>query len=365
MNREAERNRVFARRALLLGAGKLALFGALVGRLHYLQVVDADDYALLADENRINHRLLPPERGRIFDRHHVAIARNVPTYRVRIVPEQAGEMRRTLAALGRLIDLPAGRIEAVLAEARARRPFVPITVREDLVWEEVARIAVRAPELPGVGLDAGLVRHYPAGRAVAHVLGYVGPVSERELSNDPLLELPEFRHGKAGIERHYDGALRGEAGLSRFEVNALGREIKELYREDGKAGADLELTIDLRLQRYVQARLAQEQSASAVVLDVHSGEILALASVPGFDPNAFTNGLSGATWHELITDPRAPLVNKAISGRYPPGSTFKMVWRSPRLRPGRRTRSTRCTALASCSSATTASTAGAGGAMAG
>jgi penicillin-binding protein 2 len=325
MHREADRWRAFSRRTALLAGTQLGLLGLLAGRLYDLQVLEADQYALLADENRINHRLLPPERGRIFDRHHVAIARNVPTYRVRIVPEQAGEMRRTLAALGRLIDLPPGRIDAVLAEARARRSFVPITVREDLVWDEVARIAVRAPELPGVGLDAGLVRQYPAGRAAAHVLGYVGPVSERELNGDPLLELPEFRHGKAGIERRYDGALRGEAGLSRFEVNALGREIKELYREDGKAGADLELTIDLRLQRYVQARIRQEQSASAVVLDVHSGEVLALASVPGFDPNAFTNGLSGASWHELITDPRAPLVNKAISGRYPPGSTFKMV----------------------------------------
>jgi penicillin-binding protein 2 len=325
MHREADRWRAFSRRTALLAGGQLGLLGLLAGRLYDLQVLEADQYALLADENRINHRLLPPARGRIFDRHGVAMARNVPTYRVRIVPEQAGEIRRTLSALARLIDLPAGRIDAVLAEARARRSFVPITVREDLVWDEVARIAVRAPELPGVSLDAGLVRQYPSGRAAAHLLGYVGPVSASELNGDPLLELPEFRHGKAGIERRYDEALRGEAGLSRFEVNALGREIKELHREDGKAGADLELTIDLRLQRYVQARLAQEHSASAVVIDVHGGEILALASVPGFDPNAFTNGLAGATWQKLIGDPRAPLVNKAISGRYPPGSTFKMV----------------------------------------
>jgi penicillin-binding protein 2 len=158
MHREADRWRAFSRRTALLAGGQLGLLGLLAGRLYDLQVLEADQYALLADENRINHRLLPPARGRIFDRHGVAMARNVPTYRVRIVPEQAGEIRRTLSALARLIDLPAGRIDAVLAEARARRSFVPITVREDLVWDEVARIAVRAPELPGVSLDAGLVR---------------------------------------------------------------------------------------------------------------------------------------------------------------------------------------------------------------
>ena len=212
-----------------------------------------------------------------------------------------------------------------MEEARRRRAFVPITIRDDLAWSEVSRIAMHAPELPGVALDSGLLRDYPMGEVTAHVLGYVGPVAESELTGDPLLELPEFRIGKNGIERIYEPVLRGRAGLSRYEVNALGREIKQLYRQDGEPGTDLRLTIDLELQRHVHGRLAAQESASAVVLDAHSGEVLALASVPAFEPDGFGNGLRRDVWRALTTDPRAPLMNKAIAGQYPPGSTFKMM----------------------------------------
>ena len=221
--------------------------------------------------------------------------------------------------------MPDEQIDEVIAEAGRRRGFVPITVQEDLTWTELSRVEVNAPDLPGVSLDAGLLRDYPVGSIMAHVLGYVGPVSESELNGDPLLELPEFRIGKNGIEKVYDQALRGRAGISRFEVNALGREIKELYRYDGEPGRDLTLTIDLDLQRYVHERLSGEQSAAVVVLDVHTGDVLALASVPTFDPRAFINGLSRDTWRELTTNANAPLVNKAIGGQYPPGSTFKLI----------------------------------------
>jgi penicillin-binding protein 2 len=325
MHRESDRTRVFTRRALLLGGGQLTLFTALAARLYYLQVVDADAYALLADQNRINHRLLPPERGRVFDRHGVPLARNSPTYRVLVVREQTTDLRATLRALGRLITLPEERIAEVIVEAQMRRPFVPITVREDLNWTEVSRISIHSPDLPGVSVVSGLLRDYPARELTAHVLGYVGPVAEQELSGDPLLELPEFRIGKNGIEKIYDQALRGRAGLIRFEVNALGREIKQLYRQDGEPGQDIGLTIDLDLQRYAQERLSAEPSASAVVLDVRTGEVLALASVPTFEPGAFANGLSQDTWRAWVNNPKAPLVNKAIAGQYPPGSTFKMV----------------------------------------
>jgi penicillin-binding protein 2 len=325
MHRDADRLRVFSRRTALLGAAQLGLFGLLAGRLYHLQVMAADEYALLADENRINHRLLPPSRGRIFDRHHVPLALNVRTYRVMVVREQAGDVRARLADLRRLIELAPERIEAVVEDARMRRPFVPIMVREDLNWSEVARVAVNAHALPGITLDTGLLRAYPAGPIMSHILGYVGPVSKPELNGDPLLELPEFRHGKNGIEKLYNDVLRGTGGLSRFEVNALGREIKEFDRQDGEPGQDLELTIDLDLQRYVFERLEAQPSASAVVLDVHTGEVLALCSLPTYDARGFINGLSRAAWGELISNPLTPLVNKAISGEYPPGSTFKMI----------------------------------------
>ena len=215
----------------------------------------------------------------------------------------------------------------MLEESRARRAFVPLLVREDLSWDEVARVAVHSPELQGAVLDSGLLRDYPEGSVLAHVLGYVGAANpaDQAADEDPLLQLPEFRIGKSGIEHSYDRVLRGRAGLSRVEVNATGREIRELDRREGIPGADVRLALDLDLQRFCVARLSSELSASAVVVDVRSGGVLALASVPSYEPAAFTGGLRPSVWNELRDDPRTPLVNKCIRGQYPPGSTFKMM----------------------------------------
>lgn len=327
MYQEADRTRCLRRRVLLLGGAKIALFGTLAARLWHLQVRESETYRLLADDNRISQKLIVPPRGVIVDRRGRPLAVNVPTYRVRIVREQARDLRRVLEALAEIVPLDVRRIEEVIQLARAHRPFVPVTVREDLSWDEVARIAVRSPDLPGVLLDSGLLRHYPHGPLTAHVVGYVGPVAGSELPDDPdpMLKLPEFRIGKTGIERAYDRELRGRAGVSRAEVNAIGREIREIDRYDGEEGADLQVSLDLDLQRYCMERLADEEAAAAVVLDVASGAVLAMASVPTYDPGAFAGGLSTALWRQLSLDPRHPLVNKCIRGQYPPGSTFKMV----------------------------------------
>jgi penicillin-binding protein 2 len=228
MYQEADRNRCFRRRLLLLGGAQVALFGGLAARLWQLQLRDGSTYQLLADDNRISQRLTVPPRGVITDRRGRPLATNAPTYRVRVVREQARDLRRVLEALAEIVTLDAKRIEEVLQLAKLHRPFVPITVREDLSWDEVARIAVRSPDLPGVLLDSGLLRQYPHGAVTAHVVGYVGPVAKTELEDDsdPLLKLPDFRIGKNGIERAYDRELRGRAGLSRVEVNVIGREIR-------------------------------------------------------------------------------------------------------------------------------------------
>jgi len=326
-NPEAERTRVFTRRLALLGGAKLVAFGALGVRLHQLQVRNASEFALEAEENRVSQRLLMPARGRILDRTGRPLADNVPVYRVRVVREQARDVEAVLRALAQVIHLPAARRGEIVAEARARAAFVPVTVRDDLSWDEVAAVAVHAPDLPGIRLDSGLVRRYPYGGEFAHILGYVGPVNERELEtdDDPLLRVPDLRIGKSGIERGYDAQLRGKAGLLQMEVNAVGREIRELRRRPGTGGADAELTLHADLQRYAHRRLASELSASAVILDVHTGEVLAMVSVPSFAPDAFVDGVSHAQWNDWRDDPRAPLVNKATSGVYPPGSTYKMM----------------------------------------
>ncbi|MCP5368530.1 MAG: penicillin-binding protein 2 [Hyphomicrobiales bacterium] len=339
MHRESDRRKLFNRRTAILAGGKALLLSALAGRMYYLQVVESDRYATLAEENRINLRLLPPPRGPIVDRFGAPLAVNRQNYRVVMVSEQADDIEGTIDALGRIIEIGETEHRRILREVRRKRGFVPVTLRENLNWEEVARIEVNAPDLPGVSIDVGQSRHYPHGDALAHVLGYVAAVSENEATGDPLLELPGFRIGKAGVEKVYDLALRGKGGSSQVEVNALGRVIRELSRQEGQPGAQVTLTLDLELQQAVNERIGDE-SASVVVLDVHSGEVLAMSSRPSYDPNAFNKGLSTDDWKALVSNPKAPLINKSVAGQYSPGSTFKMLVALAALDKGAITRDT-------------------------
>ncbi len=325
MQQDKELYRTFGRRAAILAGTKAVLFGTLAARMYYLQVVEADRYALLAEENRINLRLLPPPRGRILDRFGLPLATNDQNYRVVVVAEQTDDLEGTLQALGRLLPIDVLNHDRIRKEVGKKRAFVPITVQEDLDWPVVARIEVNAPDLPGISIEAEQSRNYPFGGAAAHVLGYVAAVSEAELTGDPLLELPGFRIGKSGVEKQYDTALRGSAGNSQVEVNAVGRVIRELSRDDGKPGQDLYTSLDMPLQSFVQQRLAAELSGSAVVIDVMTGEILAMGSTPTFDPTLFDRGLTSAEWQSLIGDKLRPLSNKTLGGQYAPGSTFKVV----------------------------------------
>lgn len=324
MHRDSERHKLFTRRALMLAGGKSVLMTALIGRMYYLQVVESDRYKTLADENRINLRLLAPRRGRIVDRFGIPIADNQQNYRVLLISENSRDIEYTLDTLGRIIEIsPAERRRAV-REVKRNRSFVPVTIRENLDWEDVSRIEVNAPDLPGILIDVGQSRSYAYGAETAHVLGYVAAVSPEELTGDPLLELPGFRIGKAGVEKVHDTALRGASGSSQVEVNAFGRVIRELSRTEGQSGAEVVLTLDLELQRMIARRLEGE-SASVVVLDVHTGDVLAMVSTPGYDPNAFNRGLKPDEWKSLVANPMSPLINKSIAGRYSPGSTFKMA----------------------------------------
>jgi penicillin-binding protein 2 len=323
MQRENSRSKVFTRRSLLLAGGQLALLGTLASRLYYLQVMQAGRYAVLADENRINLTLLAPPRGRIVDRFGVTLATNNQNYRVVLVAEQAGDIEATLDAINQLITLSESDRRRVLRDIRRKHSFVPIVARANLSWDEVARIEVNVPELPGVMIEEGMTRHYPFGDNVAHVLGYVAPVAEKELTGDPLLELPDFRIGKSGVEKFHDLDLRGTPGTSQVEVNAFGRVVRELSREESEPGKEIVLGLDMALQDLAARRCAAEQSSSCVLLDAVTGDVLALVSSPGFDPAAFSAGLTGGMWRDLLANPRNPLSNKAVAGTYSPGSTFK------------------------------------------
>ena len=322
---DKSRFKVMTRRTMMLGGLQVGMVGTLAARMYYLQVLQADKYKVLAEENRINLRLLAPQRGRILDRFGVPLAINQQSYRVVIVAEQAGDIDSTLSAIGTLIPVGDGERRRVLREMKRKHSFVPIMVRENLSWEEVARIEVNIPELPGVQIEVGRNRYYPFADRITDVTGYVAPVSEKELTGDPLMELPDFRIGKAGIERAQDLELRGTAGTSQIEVNAFGRVVREISRDDGQPGQEIATTIDMALQDFTMRRLRSEESATCIVIDVVTGEILTMASSPSYDANTFTQGLTNAVWNALNADPHVPLNNKAIQGVYPPGSTFKPV----------------------------------------
>src|SRR5579884_345549 len=325
MQRETQRHKLITRRAALLAGGQAIFVAALGGRMYQLQILEKDRFSVLADENRINLRLLAPPRGRIFDRFGVVLADNQQNYRVVIVPEQTDNIPATLDALAGLIELSDNDRRRVVRDARRKHAFVPVVARANLKWDELARIEVAAPELPGVSIEQGLTRHYPFGPTAAHVLGYVAAVSEKDLTGDPMLELPDLRIGKAGIEKSQDLKLRGTAGTSQVEVNAYGRVVREVARIEGQPGADVVLGLDMGMQDFTTRRCAAEASVSCVLLDALTGDVLSLVSSPSFNPTMFSTGLTPAVWQELASDPRNPLSDKAIGGIYPPGSTFKPV----------------------------------------
>ena len=316
------------RRAILIGAGQLVLVGFLIRQMRELQLQETEKYQLLAEENRIDIRILPPVRGIIFDENGVTLAKNQENYRLSIIREKAKQPSKVLKLVSSLINLNDRRRREVLVEIKKKKAYIPVKVIENLTWKEFVRITVNLPSLPGIVPEVVFKRLYLEKDLLAHVIGYVGPISDSDLKSisteDPILQIPEFQIGKVGVEKGLDPFLRGSVGLSRFEVNASGRMIRKLNEDPSSSGKDIHLTINARLQEFAMYRIA-EFSASVVVIDLETGGISSLASSPSFDPNNFVRGMSQKEWDSLRNSENQPLANKAISGNYPPGSTFKMI----------------------------------------
>lgn len=320
----AEKNQILSRRTIFIILVNLLAFVVIVGRLYYLQVVQADKYRTMSDENRISTRFLVPPRGTIYDRNGKIIAKNEQNFQALLIAEQAPDIETTLENFKKIIPLSEDEEARLQKEIKNKKRFIPIKLKDNLKWEQVSEILLHAPDLPGIEINEGLSRHYPYKDLYAHVLGYVGPVSEKDKNDNPLYMVPGFKIGKSGLEKFYDYKLQGKSGTIKLEVNAYGRVMKEIERQAGEEGDSLTLTVDTRLQKAAVAAFG-ENSGAAVVLDVKSGEILAMVSVPSFDPNLFTNGISYKHWNELLNNERNPLIDKAVSGQYSPGSTFKIV----------------------------------------
>ncbi len=345
--RDSVRHRAFTRRTLLLSGGVLGVYTILAGRMFQLQVLQQDQFTMLAEDNRVNVQLIAPPRGRVYDRFGVELANTSQNYRVLIVPEQTQDAEATLRQLAQLIPLPEARIQRVLRDVKHNKPFKPVLVTEGLNWNEFSKVNINAPDLAGIEPDVGELRSYPFGPWLSHVLGYVAGPTDADIDDDPeLLSLPGFRIGRSGVERAADLELRGKPGAAQVEVNAYGRVIRELARREGEPGQDVVMTLDMEVQKLTEERL-RGQSGSAIMLDVENGEVIAIVSAPGFDPNPFTTTVTPDLWKQLNEDPLKPLLNKAITGMYPPGSTFKPVVALAALESGAMNPSNRVTCTGS------------------
>lgn len=326
--RDSNRYQTFTRRAALLGGIQGVAFVVLAGRMYYLQVLKSDQYTMLAEENRVSMRLLAPLRGNIVDRYGRVLASNRQNYRAMMISEQTPDIEATLDRLSRIVEINDFTRRRILRDVQRSPRFMPVTVAEGLTWDQFAQVNINEPDLAGIIPDVGETRDYAYGEELAHIMGYVAAVSEKDMSeaqtDRQLLRLPGFRIGKEGIEKTYDKELRGTAGSSHVEVNAFGRVIRELAKDPGKPGDEVVLTLDMDIQRFAWDRLKGE-SAASVVMDIHSGDVLSFVSAPAYDPNQFNMGLSNEQWRALVDNEYKPLINKPLAGMYPPGSTFKMV----------------------------------------
>lgn len=323
--RDTDRGRLLTRRAFVIGGTQIGLYALLLGRLYELQIKEGQKYQMMAEENRISMRVVIPPRGIILDRNGVTIAHSQKSFRADLAVDQTSDAKETLKQLYGLMPFEEWEKRRIEKDLKKNRNLLPILLRDNLSWDDLALLELHTPDLSGVVIEAGEARHYPFNAATAHILGYIGAPSEDEAGDDPLLNQPGFRIGKSGIERHYDEALRGKPGNLQLEVNAYGRAVRELNRTEGTPGHEVKLTLDIKLQEFAQARLTSEQSAAAVVMDAVDGSLYAMASHPSFDPNLFTYGISKDNWTKLNNDPLVPLMNKTVMGLYAPGSTFKIV----------------------------------------
>ena len=325
MNRDSEKIRIFLKRSMEMLTIMAFAFLLIIVRLIYLQIIEADRYKMMSDKNRISLRILPPFRGGIYDRNGVELATNAQAFKVSVIPEQTPDLEEILHKLAEVISLDDAEISTVLTNARRTKKFMPIKIKDGLSWQDVSAIELHAADLPGVVVDEEFERRYKDGEYFAHILGYVGSVSKDDnKTSDPLLMLPDFKVGKSGVEKKFEDVLRGKSGNIKFEVNALGRMMKNIDREEPTTGENIYTSIDSRLQKKAYEAFGDE-SGALVLMNIHTGEVLAYVSVPSFDPNLFVEGMRYNTWNNLVSNPKDPLSDKVVSGVYSPGSTFKMM----------------------------------------
>lgn len=325
----------FTRRAVFVGGVQAAIGLTVAARMSYIAIADNEKYKLLAESNRVNLTIIPPRRGWFIDRYGKPIATNRADFRVDIIPDRLVQKEETIQTLAELLALSSDDVDRINRELKQAQGFQPVQVADGLDYERFAAVSVRLPDLPGVSPRQGYSRFYPSGAAVGHLIGYVGTVSAEEYqkNKNPLLITPGFKVGKDGLEKTLEDRLQGEPGAKRTEVTARGKIVRELTTRPDTPGKPVQLTIDIDLHNYAARRLGLE-SGSVVVFDCLTGDILTMASMPCYDPNSFSDGIGRVEWKMLNSDDHIPMLNKALQGLYPPGSTLKPMAGLAMMRQG-------------------------------
>ena len=314
---------IFNQRAIVAGVIMFVLLILLLIRLVYLQISNQEHYATLSDNNRVSIQPIAPTRGLIFDRNGVLLAQNLPSFTLEIIPEHVKDLDKTLNHLAQLINISKEDLKRFHKNRRKKRRFEGVPLRFRLNDEEVAKISVQQNNLEGVEIKAQLSRHYPQGKLAVHAVGYVSRINERELKKLNASNYSATTHiGKVGIERTYESILHGKVGFQRVETNAQGRVLRVIDRTLPVSGKNIYLNLDSKVQAIAEKNL-EGHNGALVAIDPRNGAILAMVSVPVYDPNLFVHGISSKNYKALSHSPERPLFNRALRGQYPPGSTIK------------------------------------------
>ncbi|WP_347938884.1 penicillin-binding protein 2 [Rickettsia oklahomensis] len=323
LNKKILHGELISRRAFVIGVGKLGFLSLLGIRMFYLQLIKSEEYKTLSDKNRINFVVLPPSRGSIYDLDGNILATNKPCYQLVIDRSINNNYRDELEIISNILNLSLEKFNFIKQKIKKSSRHVPLVIFDQLDWQQVSVIEEQKHKLASIFIDIGYLRFYPFSSVTSHLIGYLGQINEQEKKELNIYSLSDFNIGKSGIEKYYDNKLRGEFGYKKVEVNAYGKQVREISGTPTKSGEDIYLNIDASLQQKIWQYL-NPKGSSAIVLDTRTGNVLICASTPGFESNNFSK-LSENYWQSLTGDPYKPLINKVIQNSYPPGSVFKII----------------------------------------
>ena len=321
------KSKIISRRMFVLSALKLTVFVSIISRLFYLQISENIKYRSLSDKNRFREWKLVPQRGVIEDFFGQKIADNVQSFQLHMIPEDVPNLEALFFRLARIIDFDNNRKRRIIKRLKKRKRWEPIIISDNLTWSEFSRINLFLHELQGIKPVVALARKYTSDGSSSHIIGYVSETSVKDLENSQLLReinVPGLKTGKNGLEKSFNDLMIGKPGIQRFEVNAYGKRIKELELVKGTPGKNFKTTIDQEVQEFTNG-LLEGKSGSVCVMDIYTGDVVALVSSPSFDPNKFVHGINQKDWDDLIKNKMKPLINKPLAGLYPPGSTIKPI----------------------------------------